>query len=386
MIKFNKKIIAFLLVIITLLSLSACDNQIASEPSKTSPVTTSSIKIESSSEQQENIKSSSSKLISATTTSKNSSTSKNNSSSSKKVSTSAPQNSTSSPKKPNSRCTPKLYKVADKNGNIAWLFGSIHVGKATFFPLPNYVSSALYGSDVVAVEFDLIAFEDNINAQTEAMTAMISPKQSTKSHLKGDDAMELYNKAVEILSNNNVYNSAMRFYKPVLWSMLIDNIVYDKIGADSSYGIDRYVIKTAYKHNIKVEDIESAKSQYEMLAGFSDELQTSMLAGSVKSYNDPNSKKELDELMDIWSKGDFEKLRQMLKQDSEEMQKENSKLFNEYNSAMKTKRDAVMTQYVMDALNAGKEAFVCVGAAHIAQENGIVDSLKAKGYTVTEVN
>ena len=60
-------------------------------------------------------------------------------------------------------------------------------------------------------------------------------------------------------------------------------------------------------------------------------------------------------------------------------------LCKEYNDAMNVKRDALMTDYVVKALSSGKRTFVCVGAAHIARENGIADSLKARGYTVEEV-
>ena len=36
--------------------------------------------------------------------------------------------------------TPLLYKVTDADGNVVWLFGSIHVGKEEFYPLPDYVT------------------------------------------------------------------------------------------------------------------------------------------------------------------------------------------------------------------------------------------------------
>jgi len=333
MLKFNKKIISLLLIVVMLLTLSACGKN---------------------------------------------STFSNDSGAPQESSTA--QNNTEN----NSSYSPKLYKVTNKSGNNVWLFGSIHVGKSSFFPLPDYVTSALYGSDVVAVEFDLVSFEKDGAAQVQALTKMFSPNQSIKSHLTSS-AEQTYNKAVEILTENNFYNQALDFYMPVVWSMLIDNIVCEKSGGDANLGIDRHVINAANEKNIKIEDIESADAQYQMLANFSDELQTEMLANSIDSYDDPNYKKELEKLMNIWEKGDYEGLRQMLKEEDEQMKKEIPAYFDEYNDAMKTKRDALMTQYAVDALSDGKEAFICVGAAHIAGENGMIDSLKAKGYTVEEV-
>lgn len=279
---------------------------------------------------------------------------------------------------------PKLYKVTNKSGNTIWLFGSIHIGKSNFFPLPEYVTSALYSSDAVAVEFDLVAFEKDVAAQTQSMTKLISPNYSVKSHLTQSET-SIYDQAVEILKENNSYNSAFDYYKPVVWSMLIDNFTYEKFGADSSLGIDKHILDTAKEKNIKIEEIESADSQYQMLADFSDELQTKMLVDSIKNYNNPNAKKEIEELMETWSTGNHAKLRQILKEDEENLKKELPNHYFEYTYAMTTKRDALMTQYAIDALAKGNETFICVGAAHIAGENGMVDSLKAEGYNVEEI-
>ena len=50
---------------------------------------------------------------------------------------------------------PLLYKVTDDDGNTIWLFGSIHVGRDEFYPLPDYVMDAFEGSESLAVEFVL---------------------------------------------------------------------------------------------------------------------------------------------------------------------------------------------------------------------------------------
>lgn len=61
---------------------------------------------------------------------------------------------------------PLLYKVTDGDGNVIWLFGSIHVGRDDYYPLPEYVLDAYEGSDALAVELDAVAFENDMTAQT----------------------------------------------------------------------------------------------------------------------------------------------------------------------------------------------------------------------------
>ena len=68
---------------------------------------------------------------------------------------------------------PLLYRVIDDDGDIVWLFGSIHVGYEDFYPLPDYVTDALEGSDGLAVEFDIVNFESDYLAQTNALTKLV---------------------------------------------------------------------------------------------------------------------------------------------------------------------------------------------------------------------
>ena len=384
-----KKISAVILALILVFTLSACtEGNNESTLSNSSDISSSEIEsvtstVSNSTETSEKDNTNTSSAKSSTSTSSKPTSSKN--SSSKPSTTTTSQKVSSENKTNNSKVSPKLYKVTDSKGNVAWLFGSIHVGKSTFYPLPDYVTNAFYGSEVLAVEFDLVAFENDMTAQTNALSALVSPKQSVKKHLIGNDALSTYEQAVEILTENQSYSPYMDYYKPALWSMFIDSLIYKKIGADSGYGIDRHLINEAKQSKIKIDNIESADAQYKMLAGFSDKQQTMMLKGSIESYKSPDSKKDLDALMNIWETGDYAKLRKMLREDYDAMYTDDPALCKEYNDAMNVKRDALMTDYVVKALSSGKRTFVCVGAAHIARENGIADSLKARGYTVEEV-
>ena len=105
-----------------------------------------------------------------------------------------------------SSITPVLYKVTDADGNAAWLFGSIHVGQDYFYPLPDYVTSAYENADALAVEADIIAFESDLSAQTDALTNLIYLDGTKISdHLPE----ELYTRAVEVLQEYNTYMSLL---------------------------------------------------------------------------------------------------------------------------------------------------------------------------------
>ncbi len=276
--------------------------------------------------------------------------------------------------------TPLLYKVTDSKGNVVWLFGSIHVGREDFYPLPDYVLDAYKNSDALAVEVDIIAFEKDFAAQMTAMQELIF---TDGSKIKDYISDETYNKAVEILEENNLYNFAMDYYKPSLWSNFIDNCAYMQLDVDMEGGIDRYLLEDAKKSGKKILEVESAALQYGVLGGFSDELQVLLLESSIEAYGDLKAMDDdLNEMMDLWAKGDEKEFSEYLSAEGEFEDEEEERLYNEYNQALLIDRNKGMIDYAEKALLSGEEVFICVGAAHVVGEGGMAEELAALGYTV----
>ncbi len=278
-----------------------------------------------------------------------------------------------------SSITPLLYRVTDSDGDNLWLFGSIHVGKDEFYPLPNYVMDAFKESDALAVEFDIVAYEKDLSAQISSMQQLVYTDGSAISdHISND----VYTRAVEIMKENNLYNPLIDYYIPSMWESLIQNCMLMQLKIDTNLGIDQHLIETAYEIEKPVLDVESADFQMGMLADFSPELQKLLLRDAVEAYDNLEEYgEELELLIKYWSSGDedgFDKyFEEELPEDPEEL-----KLYEEYNKALIDDRNDSMTDYAVEALNDGKELFICVGAAHIVGETGMAEQFRDLGYTV----
>lgn len=278
-----------------------------------------------------------------------------------------------------SSSTPLLYKVTDDSGNVIWLFGSIHVGRDDFYPLPDYVLDAYESSDAIAFEFNIDEFESDMKAQMDALTPLVYNDGTT---IKDYIPEDTYDKAVEIMEENNVYSVALDFYVPSFWSTSIDNCTYIKLEYDVNSGIDRHFLELAQEDKKEILEVESAALQYQILADFSEQLQIYLLESSIEAYNDlENSKKDVNKLMDLWANGDEEELADYLDEE-EELQADEVELYEEYNNALIVERNNSMTEYAQELLKTGKEVFICVGAAHIVGEGAMAQQLKELGYTV----
>ncbi len=273
--------------------------------------------------------------------------------------------------------TPLLYKVTDDDSSV-WLFGSIHVGREGFYPFPDYVNSAYEGSDAIAFECDITVAEENMLI-TVAMLRKMMLKDGTE--ISDHVSSEVYEKAKAYLIENNSYLDYFDMFMPCLWEQLVSQTLYMEAGADFDSGVDRYLLKRAKEDGKEIIDIEDLFEHITMPARYSMPLQTLLLEESV-NLDIEELKPEIEGMLDVWASGDEDAIKEMVKEDTSELTEEEWPLYEEYKEILITERDALMTDFAVDALDEDKEIFICVGMAHIAGEEAMVYRLRNLGYTV----
>ena len=284
---------------------------------------------------------------------------------------------------PSSTITPLLYRVTNDSGNTVWLFGSIHVGREDFYPLPDYVLDAFEGADALAVEADIVAFEKDFQQQVRALSRLVYYDGTT---IKDHIPQEQYDKAVAILKEYNSYVAALDSYYPALWGSMIDSLMITDLGGDPNLGIDRYLIDRAYQTQKEILEVESAEFQYALLGDFDEDIQLMILESALESYgNKEEAAAELDEMMTLWASGDEEVFIQFLNASDEEIPEEEKQAMERYNQVMLTDRNLDMGVYASNALASGKEVFICVGAAHVIGEGSLTELLAQSGCTVERI-
>lgn len=279
-----------------------------------------------------------------------------------------------------SSITPLLYQVTDGDGHTIWLFGSIHVGRMDFYPLPDYVTDAFNQAEALAVEFDIRAYEQDALAQADDLLSLTYLDDTTiEDHIDP----ELYAEASALLQDKSIPAALLKLYRPIYWSLLIEGLAYETDTTSTLLGVDSHMIDAAYERNIPVLSIESASSQYAMLANFSPELQEFCLRQAVD--NAPYAFDSMVQLIDLWASGDEAAFCAYLNAE-EEIPAAEVKLYEEYTKAMIIDRNLAMTDYAENLLKEGKPTMICVGAAHVVGEGAMAQMLQSRGYTVTEVS
>ncbi len=293
-----------------------------------------------------------------------------------------------SPDEETEGATPLLYHVTGENGQEMWLFGTIHVGDSRTGSLPQELYDAFAASKALAVECDTDAFDEQLETD-DALSAKVSAAyfygdgSTAKDHIKDET---LYEDAVRAMKASGNYHSNVPYMKPSLWSSSLDNH-YLRLGyhLTSDKGLESRLQLLAKQQNKPILEVESSLFQIEMMTGYSDALQETLLEENV--YTDAQEYWEsVDELYELWCAGDEAALIEALNDDTSEMTEEEQKLYDEYNTAMLTDRNAGMLNVARQYLESGDTVFYAVGLAHLLDEtNGLVFTLRDAGYTVTLV-
>lgn len=261
-----------------------------------------------------------------------------------------------------------LWKV-EKDGNVVYLLGSIHVANEAMYPLRDEISDAFSDADYLAVEVNMTVEKPDLGAYIEDL-GTYNDGTALRNHV----SPEVYAYLGELLTALEVPVDLLDAYEPWYASMILDSIASEGSEYEADLGIDNHFMNQALEAKIPIMELESYESQFGMYDGFSDALQEQLLLGSIyRFYQEEDSSADLSEM---WMDGDLEELSQM----AEDMQGD-----EEYYKAMLPDRNILMAEKIDGFLSGSKPAtfLVIVGALHMVGEDGLVALLEEKGYTAT---
>jgi len=267
---------------------------------------------------------------------------------------------------------PPLWEVR-AGDTTAYLFGTIHVGAADFYPLPESVQSAFRNSDTLALEAD----PDNAQQAASALAiGMYTPPDSIENHLD----VSLLAGVQEVSALYGLQFQQLRQMKPYMLMFMLTMMEYGRLGYDSSYGLDSHFSQRAHREGKPIIELESMSQQMRMLDGLSSQLHTAMLEITVDEIRTGKVSIVSNEMIAAWRSGDPNQLNDVM---SAEERKLAPPLAKEFRRHFLVDRNVAMARRIDGMIKSGQRVFIAVGALHLVGENSIPDILREKGYTVT---
>ncbi len=268
-----------------------------------------------------------------------------------------------------------IWEIKKENIKTSYLVGSVHMLDKSVYPLNKAYDISFENSDSLMVEA-------NVSAEKSGQLAMLALKLGSykgDKTLKDSISKKTYDLAEKKLKKLGMDISGLNKFKPWMVAMTIVSVEMMKRGFDPELGLDKYFLKKANLKSKEIIELEGAKFQLDLFNSFSEEEHELFLFNVIT--DDSNSEIEFKKLLNAWKNGDNETLNTLVTLNI----KKYPELKNLYYKLI-DERNFGMVKKIEDFLSVGnKSYFVVVGAAHLVGENGLINLLKKKGYTLKQL-
>lgn len=266
-----------------------------------------------------------------------------------------------------------LWKVSDADNSV-YLLGSFHLLKPDDYPLPKEIDAAFDDAESLVFEIDpreMTAPETMATIQKYAAYAAgksLSTVLPKATHDKLGNLISLSGGSVQALEQS----------EPWMVSLSLVLGITNALGFKSELGMDRHLMARAAEAGKPTAGLETIEDQMQAMDSVSHAEQAQ---GLQDFLDDP--KQAIQQLQDMhgwWRAGDVARLDSDMRAEMAKKSPESYKLLDvDRNNAWLPKVEARLKESGAD------DTLLVVGTLHLLGDDGLVEKLRAKGYTVERV-
>lgn len=265
-----------------------------------------------------------------------------------------------------------LYRIRH-HSSTAWLFGTIHVGRADFFPLPSEVMQALSQADRLVLELDV---RDDTSFQTGLQKyGMYADGDSIDRHLSSDTL-----KALNLeLNRAGIPFAQVARLKPWVVANMLVALQLEHAGYERRHSIEAFLLAQAA--NKPLQELESAEYQMSLFDGMRATEQEQYLQEQLAGLSSGDTLRQSRALINAWADANDAALERALR----ETLAGNSLSSDFTQRVLLDQRNPEMAARITTLLAKEETSFVAVGLLHLLGGNGLPALLQQQGYEVVKV-
>ena len=272
---------------------------------------------------------------------------------------------------------PLLWKVSDQD-NALYLLGSFHLLHASDYPLSPDVDLAF--ADAETLLFELSPQE--MNSPALAATMMRAGLRTDGTTLDQQVGPELAAKLREWASaqpaGSPITVEVLQRFEPWFAGLTVSIMQMTAMGLDPELGLDRHFMALAAEADKPTAGLETGAEQVALFDGMDDAEQVQMLADALEDASSGTDR--LEELHADWRAGRADALWNGMAAD---MRSEFPALYRRINVE---RNDAWLPELAALLEAPGDDdTLVVVGALHLLGDDGVVEGLRERGYTVERI-
>jgi uncharacterized protein YbaP (TraB family) len=263
-----------------------------------------------------------------------------------------------------------LWKIQSKQG-VIFVLGSIHYLKQENYPLKKSIQDAFDECQKLVLEIDPYDATPQRAQQIALETARYRDGTELQQHISS----ETYKLTQRRVRELGLEMLQMAPFKPWFVAISLLSLKLQKMGFDPNYGVDRFLAEQAKRGDKTIRGLETLEFQFGLLDQLSASEQGAMLRETLNELDLLN--KGVDQLVKSWLSGDAAAVEDLLLASMKE--------YPEVYRKVVIDRNRRWLPVLIKMLDQGETALVVVGAAHLVGEDGLIELLRRRGYTIEQL-
>ncbi|MGA0806015.1 MAG: TraB/GumN family protein [Pseudohongiellaceae bacterium] len=259
------------------------------------------------------------------------------------------------------------------------LLGSIHVGKAGFYPLHPEVEQRFRAADHLVFEVDPQAVASPQVAKQMQLRGMLPQGQTLQDVLSPETLGSLE----QVLRGIGIPLANFMQFKPWMVALLLTNLQAEALGYDSHFGLESYLAGQR-PSDADILELESLEQQLGMLETLHPDT---FLGYSLHEYAGGSAL--MESMVAAWLCGDKQTLEDIVHQGEAQLEAAapaQRAHLEQIHDSLFTRRNLSMADGIEAFAEAGQGSyFVVVGAGHLLGAGSVVELLQQRGYEVAPV-
>jgi uncharacterized protein YbaP (TraB family) len=261
-----------------------------------------------------------------------------------------------------------------KGSQSALLIGTIHVGRPEFYPFPAPQLARLEAIDAIVLEADVTDA-----ARAIAATQKYAVYGQTEAGLETRLPAELRGRIEVIAKRDGLDPTPLWRMKPWMLATVLALFEAAQAGYMPALSVEAYLSRLARESGKPIGELEGIDLQFELFEGASWNTQVAFLDEAVKAIENKSARREINRITQAWETGDRAALERLYA----EMRAQTSVGARFTVDTVLLSRHPAMVQRIQSMMADGKRYAFAVGSLHMAGPQGLVELLRARGYTVT---
>lgn len=263
-----------------------------------------------------------------------------------------------------------IWKI-ETDSNTVYLMGSIHFLNESDYPLDERFDQCF--QDVENVVFELHYDSTQTPAfQQYTILKAFCPEGKTFQSMVSDSTYDITRKA---FLEFGTPLAQLQQFEPWFLAITMLSLKLQSLGFNPELGVDQHFFKKSKETGKPILAFETPEHQMDLLESLGGNDQESFLLKTIDELDEMED--SFLDLVDAWKAGDLDELNELL-----------NKGFEDYpalKQSLLIQRNLNWMDEIESFTECNKDYLIIVGAGHLAGDEGLINLLTEKGYSIEQI-